>query len=503
MTSMLDPVLDLEPDFAASLDAELGLLGLLGTGGSASLVAGVADPGLPVPLGLATGLLADVDPYALDGDARVDLIRALDRCRAMLDAVQQRAIAAVAEATEGLGRPAEEARHEVAAALRLCPGTAAGRLEVARELVHRLPAVQALLQAGAIGYLQAAAIAAGVRDLPDELSTAVADRVLRTAPDHTVAETKRSVARAAQTVDPATAADRHQRATANRTIEQMAQPDGMESTWATMPASVSTDLWETLTADAKTAQAHRKAAGLPFVGLNALRVDALVHAVLGNGGADPHHPTMTTVSSMAAGTSSSGRESAEGAAADAAAEPEGLPPETPKSGSPAGSRLPRCRCGGAQTAAVVVDLPTLLGLADRPGEIPGYGPIPAPAARVMAADRDWVRWLVDPGTGALLDLGADRYRPSDPLRRFIAARDRRCGFPGCSKPAQACDCDHVVTFSRRGRTITVNLGPLCRQHHNAKTHGLWRLSYDPDTGIKTWTSPLGKTYTVGTDPPLT
>jgi hypothetical protein len=134
MTSMAAPVLDLELDFAASLDAELGLLG---DGGSAGLAAGVADPGLPVPLGLATGLLAGVDPYALDGDARVDLIRGLERCRAMLDAVQQRAIAAVAEATEGLGRPAEE---------------------VARELVHWLPAVQAVLQTGAIGYLQVAAV---------------------------------------------------------------------------------------------------------------------------------------------------------------------------------------------------------------------------------------------------------------------------------------------------------------------------------------------------------
>jgi YD repeat-containing protein len=41
------------------------------------------------------------------------------------------------------------------------------------------------------------------------------------------------------------------------------------------------------------------------------------------------------------------------------------------------------------------------------------------------------------------------------------------------------------------------------EHHDAKTHGLWRLSYDPDSAIKTWTSPLGKTYTVGTDPVLT
>ncbi len=151
----------------------------------------------------------------------------------------------------------------------------------------------------------------------------------------------------------------------------------------------------------------------------------------------------------------------------------------------------------------MLDLPTALGLADHPGEIPGYGPIPAPLARQMASQRDWVRWTTHPHTGQLLDRGATAYRPSDQLRAFIAARDRTCGFPGCNRPAAQCDCDHVVTYAHHGQTIRVNLGPLCRQHHNAKTHGLWRLTYHPDTGTKTWTSPLGKTYTKSTDPPLT
>ena len=84
----------------------------------------------------------------------------------------------------------------------------------------------------------------------------------------------------------------------------------------------------------------------------------------------------------------------------------------------------------------------------------------------------------------------------------MAARDGVCGFPGCVVLAQSCDCDHVVTFRRDGRTVRDNLGPLCRQHHNAKTHGRWRLSRDPETGSKTWTSPLGRTYVKGTDPPL-
>ncbi len=143
---------------------------------------------------------------------------------------------------------------------------------------------------------------------------------------------------------------------------------------------------------------------------------------------------------------------------------------------------------------MLIDLPTLLGLAQHPGQVPGYGAIPAELARAMAADRDWVRWTLDPGTGALLDRGARSYRPSHRLRAYLTARDQVCGFPGCNRPAAGCDCDHVTAYSRRGRTVRVNLGPLCRQHHNAKTHGRWRLHYDPHTHTKTWTSPLGNTY---------
>ena len=166
--------------------------------------------------------------------------------------------------------------------------------------------------------------------------------------------------------------------------------------------------------------------------------------------------------------------------------------------------VPKCSCGGAQEAAVVVDLPTLLGLADNPGHVPGYGAVPGPMARRMAADRDWVRWTVDPGTRQVIDRGRDSYRPSPRMRAFLAARDRVCGFPGCNRRAHDCECDHVVNYGLpNGETIAINLGPLCRQHHNAKTHGRWTLTYDPDTTTKTWTSPLSRTYTTGTDPPLT
>ena len=394
----------------------------------------------------------------------------------MLDGAQQRALCAVADATEGRGLAEEQARHEVGAALRLSPPTAGERTWVATSLRRRLPATLAALEAGDIVYLQAAHLVSAVRELDDAAASAVEARVLGRAAEQTVSEFRRSVARAVIAVDPASAEDRHKKATAARGIERMPELDAMESWWATMPAAISRDLWAALTAQAKAEQAARAQAGLPDPGIGALRLDVLVHAMLHNGGADPDDPLITTTT-----------------------------PATVSETQPAGTEkpMPKCSCGGAQSAAVVIDLATLLGLADHPGEIPGYGPIPAPMARAMAADRDWVRWTVHPATGQLLDRGATTYRPSDKLRCFVADRDRVCGFPGCNRPAEHCDCDHIVTFAHHGQTTRVNLGPLCRQHHNAKTHGLWKLHYNPDTGTKTWTSPLGKTYTKSTDPPLT
>jgi len=63
-------------------------------------------------------------------------------------------------------------------------------------------------------------------------------------------------------------------------------------------------------------------------------------------------------------------------------------------------------------AQVIIDLPTLLGLADNPGELAGVGPVPAEVARALAADdgATWRRLVVEPVTGALLDYGTTVYR---------------------------------------------------------------------------------------------
>ncbi|HEU4911723.1 MAG TPA: hypothetical protein VFV76_07495, partial [Actinomycetes bacterium] len=77
--------------------------------------------------------LAAVDPQTLTPAQRVELIQALERVRAVLDGLQQHALAAVVEATEAAGLDGDLARHEVGAALGLSPVTAARRTRTAAD----------------------------------------------------------------------------------------------------------------------------------------------------------------------------------------------------------------------------------------------------------------------------------------------------------------------------------------------------------------------------------
>jgi hypothetical protein len=90
------------------------------------------------------------------------------------------------------------------------------------------------------------------------------------------------------------------------------------------------------------------------------------------------------------------------------------------------------RQGRPVSVDLIIDLPTLLGLADHPGEIVGYGIIPAAIARRLAADGQWRRLVTDPLTGHLLDCGRHRYRPTQLLRNYLLAREKVSAFPGAT-----------------------------------------------------------------------
>ena len=117
---------------------------------------------------------------------------------------------------------------------------------------------------------------------------------------------------------------------------------------------------------------------------------------------------------------------------------------------------------------VTVPLSTLIGSADEPGFLSGDHVIPADLARVIADDPSstWYRLLTDEA-GGFRDLSTKSYRPTPPIRRQVAARDRTCVWPGCQRPAVECEYDHRVRYPL-GATSPSNLDPLCHGHHMAK-----------------------------------
>jgi hypothetical protein len=150
---------------------------------------------------------------------------------------------------------------------------------------------------------------------------------------------------------------------------------------------------------------------------------------------------------------------------------------------------------------ITVDLSTLAGLDDKPGEIPGWGPVIADIARQVAQEQDDAQWrytITDPD-GQVVSNGTTRRRPTTTMKRAVEAKARTCVFPGCRMPARECDIDHNQAWNDGGATTECNLAPLCRHHHTIKHRG-WTIT-QPKPGSYTWTSPLGHTYTTGPDPP--
>ncbi|WP_158564204.1 HNH endonuclease signature motif containing protein [Jiangella anatolica] len=149
---------------------------------------------------------------------------------------------------------------------------------------------------------------------------------------------------------------------------------------------------------------------------------------------------------------------------------------------------------------VTVSLTTLAGLDEEPGDLDGYGHVPARVARELAAAGIWTWVGCDPVTGAVVDHGRTRYTPTRDLVDHVLLRDRTCRAPGCAVPAVRCDLDHVHAYGAGGLTCPANLTPLCRKHHLIKHHGPFAVDR-PEPGTLRWTSPTGRTTSRGPDRP--
>ena len=143
---------------------------------------------------------------------------------------------------------------------------------------------------------------------------------------------------------------------------------------------------------------------------------------------------------------------------------------------------------------LTVDLRTLLGLAEHPGELGGWGPVVADIARQVTDRQTAGRWqatVIDDNGDPL--AVAVRRRPTTSQARQVRARNRTCVFPGCRRPARSSDLDHTRRHADGGPTLEWNLAPLCEFHHRAKDEGGWRYRRRPN-GDHVWTSPHGHRY---------
>ena len=391
----------------------------------------LADAG-PAEIAMA---LEQVDAERLDAYSAVVLLQACQALESFVAVATARAVVAVGGASPPADEPSDaSACAEIAAATRRT-SFAAGRLLDRSRGLCRLPATTAALESGAVTTAHAAAIVEAVADLDDAAAAWVEDQVLPVARRTTVGRTRTAATRAAFAAEPALAAARAERAHAERRVERWRTPGSAEASLLLSgpPQDIET-IWSALDGEARTSP---------------------------DGATDPRSMDARRFD-VALGWAT-GRE----------VRPDGSPPP---------------RTVGVQ---LTVDLATLLGLSESPGELAGYGPIPAPVARRLAGEDGawWQRFVHDPVTGYLLDLGDERYRPSAALRRFVVARDRTSRFPGSSVPAQRCDLDHAVRFPD-GPTAAANLQAVNRTGHEGKTRGHWSVELE-DGGEGRWTGPSG------------
>ncbi len=407
------------------------------------------------------GELISINPRSLGEAGKLDYLAALDRQESWICALKQEALVAiageVADETGGIfGAVDDEEREDVATALRLSPTAAQNRIDVARVLVGHLPNTISALATGEISAAHATVIAKETATaIRNGLSEDAVFRVEQTALAHAEFHTPGQVATKVKTTIAKLAPEEFEeivdRARDSRRVSCYPEADGMATVVAILPAEDAQTVMKSIEAYIlKRNQEDEVDAEWSMLSADMKRADAL-----------------TFIASQALA-------------------------------SMADDVRPHRR---PITISVAIDLPTLLGLAENPGQLAGYGAIPASVARKLAADGTWQRFVSDPTTGNLLDFGREKYIPPQELVDYLLARDRTCRFPGCRRSGQLADIDHAHSWESGGETNPANLGLLCRRHHRMKTHGGWKLMSNAD-GSCTWESPVGKQFFVPARPIL-
>ena len=410
----------------------------------------------PIPHGLddlepgpvLAALLASLDLDRVSPFDRVVVLRAQQRMVSHHQAQMYAAVAAIADHMDSQPFAAdpdlgwEAAATEIRAALRLTRRSAGSMLDVALGLRRRLPRVWQALLRGRIDVSRARVILEGTSHLDEGVDRRVVDEVIEEAPRLTTGELGARLRRLAIEVEPDSATQEYEESVEDRRVVVESNPEGTANLLGlNLPPDRVVAIRRRID---RLAKALRRA-GDPR-SIDQIRADVYLDLLAGR------------------------HQDAKGGMVD-----------------------------------LHVDLETLAGLSDAPGELGGYGPVIADIARQIAqaqASGEFRYTVFDPETGLPIHNGITRRRRHNrSQRRSVQAREHVCYFPGCRAPATECDLDHRTPWSQHPETSAGGSDPGCRHDHVTVRHRIgWRHQILPN-GDHLWTSPLGHQYTKSGRPP--
>jgi len=473
-----------------------------------------------------TALVA-IDPEDLSRGARVDYLSAVERQTGWLQALIQRAIVAVAgtepSEADGIYEGVDDAeREDISAALRMSGNSAQYKIDIARSLINTLPNTCSALATGEISPAHANVIAretaAAIREgLPTEAIARIEESAIAHAEFHTPAQVGNKVRTMLAQVAPKEFEEIVVRARETRKVSMYRESDGMATVVAILPAEDAQTVMSAIEnfvirANRRDEEARNHAAKAEIIRAAFIgRAPSTYETAKRKSGAGVNGAGINGAGVNGAGVNG---EKTEMTPDEEAAFSNEYAPDLrtmDMKRADALSEIARIAVSLSADEAkshrrsvsvnVTVDLKTLLGLNENPGQLAGYGVLPAQIVRALASEGKWRRFITDPNTGTLLDYGRDSYQPPQDLVDYLIARDRTCRFPGCRQSAARADIDHAEAWEDGGETSAANLGALCRRHHRMKTHGGWKLTSSED-GSCNWESPDGHRYFVPARPVL-
>jgi hypothetical protein len=448
-----------------------------------------------------------ISPDALDYAGRVDYLAAIEKQSGWFNVWMQNAIVSVAgfepsRADSMYSGVDDSEREEIATALRMSGSTAQGKIDVARTLTQYLPGATAALAIGDISPAHANVIA---RESAQLIRQGVAPEVLKLIEDEAIAHaefhTPAQVANKVRSCIAMFAPEQFEAAVveekSTRRVSCYPNANGMATIVAFLPAADAQTIMLAIDRLAYKTNGVAKEKLRAFQEKSGYRMRANAQAAYPTAPQFDSAPCDSTLGNTPNLNENMNADSnfnltdfsadlmdpMDAHRADAMTSIAALFLET--------NEDQVMNHGRPITVNLTIDLPTLLGLSENPGQLSGYGAIPATVARELAADGKWRKFITDPTTGNLLDFGRDSYLPPQALRDFLLARDRTCRFPGCRRSGVKGEIDHAIPWEEGGETSRSNLGLLCKRHHQLKTHGGWKLESFED-GSCEWTTPLGK-----------